>query len=80
MEFCEGGSMFDLMEKNNQNKLPENLIITATKDACNGLIAMHNMNPPLVHRDIKIENILRMGNSYKLCDFGSTSSDIIDLS
>ena len=37
---------------------------------------MHKMK--LVHRDIKIENVLiDAKNDFKLCDFGSTSSPIM---
>jgi len=35
---------------------------------------MHYQNPPLLHRDLKVENILLSPpHSYKLCDFGSTT-------
>ncbi|CAI5104619.1 BBT_HP_G0131720.mRNA.1.CDS.1 [Saccharomyces cerevisiae] len=37
-----------------------------------GVAAMHALQPPLIHRDIKIENVLiSANNEYKLCDFGS---------
>jgi AP2-associated kinase len=33
---------------------------------------MHNLKPPLIHRDLKVENILQASQtSFKLCDFGS---------
>lgn len=33
---------------------------------------MHNLHPPLLHRDLKVENILQASaTSFKLCDFGS---------
>jgi len=35
-------------------------------------------NPPIAHRDIKIENILKFNNKYKLCDFGSASTSILN--
>lgn len=39
-----------------------------------GLAYMHNLKPPLLHRDLKVENILQASaTSYKLCDFGSAT-------
>jgi serine/threonine protein kinase len=36
---------------------------------------MHYQNPPLIHRDLKVENILLTPpQTYKLCDFGSTTT------
>ena len=39
---------------------------------------MHSLQTPIAHRDIKIENILRTGQSYKICDFGTSSEITID--
>jgi serine/threonine protein kinase len=41
------------------------------KDICNGLLIMHEKG--IAHRDIKVENILLGGRSFKICDFGSAS-------
>jgi serine/threonine protein kinase len=38
---------------------------------------MHYQDPPLMHRDLKVENILQASPScYKLCDFGSATSPL----
>jgi AP2-associated kinase len=35
---------------------------------------MHDLKPPLLHRDLKVENILQAtATSFKLCDFGSAA-------
>ena len=44
-----------------------------------GIKVLHSMKPPITHRDLKIENILLNQKRFKLCDFGSCSTDYIDL-
>ena len=39
---------------------------------------MHDHDPPIAHRDIKIENILQEEGAFKLADFGSCSTDTLD--
>ncbi|PCH34286.1 hypothetical protein WOLCODRAFT_130299 [Wolfiporia cocos MD-104 SS10] len=72
MEFCAGGGIIDMMNRRLRERLTEPEILTIFCDVCEGLAAMHALKPPLLHRDLKVENILQASaTSYKLCDFGS---------
>ncbi|KAM3142262.1 hypothetical protein pb186bvf_005671 [Paramecium bursaria] len=78
LEFCSGGSIFDLMAANPNQKISEHVILNIVKEITQGLKAMHSQNPPLAHRDIKIENVLFQNGKCKLCDFGSASTQRVD--
>ncbi|KAL6929961.1 hypothetical protein ACO0SA_001367 [Hanseniaspora valbyensis] len=72
MELCENGSLIDFMNTRLNNRFTEQEILNIFDQTCRGIYAMHRLVPPLLHRDIKIENILiNKSNSFKLCDFGS---------
>lgn len=77
MEFCDGGGLIDFMNTRLKNRLTEPEILKIFSDAAEGVACMHYLKPPLLHRDLKVENILisntRTGKLYKLCDFGSTA-------
>ncbi|KAG2418340.1 hypothetical protein HFD88_001441 [Aspergillus terreus] len=77
MEFCSGGGLIDFMNTRLQNRLTEPEILKIFSDVAEGVACMHYLKPPLLHRDLKVENVLisRNGNTpcYKLCDFGSTA-------
>ncbi|KAI0724779.1 hypothetical protein C8Q72DRAFT_856996 [Fomitopsis betulina] len=75
MEFCAGGGIIDMMNRRLRERLTEPEILTIFCDVCEGLAAMHALKPPLLHRDLKVENILQASAMlYKLCDFGSATS------
>ncbi|PGH20425.1 NAK/BIKE protein kinase [Polytolypa hystricis UAMH7299] len=77
MEFCAGGGLIDFMNTRLQNRLTEPEILKIFTDVAEGLACMHYLKPPLLHRDLKVENVLIAQNGssymYKLCDFGSTA-------
>ncbi|KAL8935576.1 MAG: hypothetical protein Q9216_005357 [Gyalolechia sp. 2 TL-2023] len=77
MEYCNGGGLIDFMNTRLQNRLTEPEILKIFSDTAMGVASMHYLKPPLLHRDLKVENILitSTGTSsrYKLCDFGSAA-------
>ncbi|KAL8709164.1 MAG: hypothetical protein Q9220_006044 [cf. Caloplaca sp. 1 TL-2023] len=77
MEYCNGGGLIDFMNTRLQNRLTEPEVMKIFSDTALGVACMHYLKPPLLHRDLKVENILitSSGSStkYKLCDFGSTA-------
>jgi AP2-associated kinase len=77
MEYCNGGGLIDFMNTRLQNRLTEPEILKIFSDVAEGVACMHYLKPPLLHRDLKVENVLitSSGSSktYKLCDFGSAA-------
>ncbi|KAH6875707.1 kinase-like domain-containing protein [Alternaria rosae] len=77
MEFCSGGGLIDFMNTRLQHRLTEPEILHIFSDVVEGVATMHYLKPPLLHRDLKVENVLitSVGDNkiYKLCDFGSTA-------
>ncbi|KAG9314151.1 hypothetical protein JVU11DRAFT_4937 [Chiua virens] len=74
MEFCPGGGIIDMMNRRLRERLTEAEILQIFVDVLEGVAAMHNLRPALLHRDLKVENILQSSStSFKLCDFGSAT-------
>lgn len=74
MEYCPGGGVIDLMNRRLQQRLTEPEILKIFSDVVEALAYMHYCNPPVLHRDLKVENILILNaDHYKLCDFGSAA-------
>ena len=79
MEFCAGGGLIDFMNTRLQHRLTEPEILKIFGDVAEGVACMHYLQPPLLHRDLKVENVLISKSSsgkettYKLCDFGSAA-------
>lgn len=77
MEYCDGGGLIDFMNTRLQNRLTEPEVLKIFSDVAHGVANMHYLKPPLLHRDLKVENVLitSSGSSkrYKLCDFGSAA-------
>ncbi len=64
-----------MMNRRLRERLTEAEILQIFVDVCEGVAAMHNLRPALLHRDLKVENILQSSDAlYKLCDFGSAAA------
>lgn len=75
MELCPNKSLLDYMNAHIREKLSEKAILKIMKDISLGIYEMHKLN--MVHRDIKIENVLiDAHHHFKLGDFGSVSPPI----
>ncbi|KAF8910082.1 hypothetical protein CPB84DRAFT_1764569 [Gymnopilus junonius] len=75
MEYCPGGGIIDMMNRRLRERLTEAEILQIFVDVCEGVAYMHSSRPPLLHRDLKVENILQSSpTSFKLCDFGSAAT------
>ncbi|CAL9083322.1 unnamed protein product [Musa textilis] len=75
MEFCEK-SLVTLLENRGSGYFEEKQVLLIFRDVCNAVHFMHSQSPPIAHRDLKAENVL-LGpdGAWKLCDFGSTSTN-----
>ncbi|KAJ5938877.1 hypothetical protein N7466_002011 [Penicillium verhagenii] len=80
MEYCGGGGLIDFMNTRLQNRLTEPEIIKIFSDVAEGVACMHYLKPPLLHRDLKVENVLisRTGGSpcYKLSEGRLIEDDV----
>ncbi|PHH87952.1 hypothetical protein CDD83_8201 [Cordyceps sp. RAO-2017] len=78
MEYCNGGGLIDFMNTRLQHRLTEPEILTIFADIAEGVACMHYLKPPLLHRDLKVENVLITSRAsakrFKLCDFGSAAA------
>lgn len=72
MEYCPKKGLIDFLNTRLQNRLTESEILNIMSQTCQGIAEMHRLRPPLIHRDIKIENVLIANDfTFKVCDFGS---------
>ncbi|KAL6042137.1 AP2-associated protein kinase 1 [Balamuthia mandrillaris] len=74
-EYCENGSLLDLMLRRIQTKLREDEIFAIFTKVCEAVHYLHSQDPPVAHRDLKVENVLMHRNGMlKLGDFGSATT------
>lgn len=75
MEYCEK-MMVDVLDGRGAGYYEEKQLLLMFRDVCNAVYAMHCQTPPVAHRDLKAENLLLGSDGqWKLCDFGSVSTN-----
>ncbi|CAM6097684.1 unnamed protein product [Calypogeia fissa] len=75
MDYCDK-MLANVLENRGAGYFDEKQILLIFRDICNAVYAMHCQSPPIAHRDLKAENVLMGGDgTWKLCDFGSTSTN-----
>ncbi|KAF5835406.1 kinase-like domain-containing protein, partial [Dunaliella salina] len=72
LDFCPK-TLLDMMQASNFN-LDSFFIYEVFSEVCQAVQHMHSQSPPLAHRDLKAENVLKnCAGRWVLCDFGSTT-------
>lgn len=65
---------YSLEDELKNDKLSEEKVKELVLDITNGLDYLHRQKPIIVHRDLKPGNILRVGDKWKISDFGLVRS------
>ena len=71
LEFCPGGHLLDRLVAREGKRLSQEEIMRIFGMLLQALAPMHACNPPIVHRDIKLENVLFgvVGDGYFIFEF-----------
>ncbi|XP_039855950.1 AP2-associated protein kinase 1-like isoform X1 [Simochromis diagramma] len=74
MDYCKGGQVVNLMNQRLQTGFTEAEVLQIFCDTCDAVSRLHQRKTPIIHRDLKVENILLHDKGhYVLCDFGSAT-------
>ncbi|KAM4578364.1 BMP-2-inducible protein kinase [Fundulus diaphanus] len=78
MEYCKAGQVVKQMNQRLNVGFSEAEVLHIFCDACEAVARLHQCKTPIIHRDLKVENILLndQGN-YVLCDFGSSTHKVL---
>ncbi|XP_069003272.1 AP2-associated protein kinase 1-like [Embiotoca jacksoni] len=75
MDYCKGGQVVNLMNQRLQTGFSETEVLQIFCDTCDAVSRLHQRKAPIIHRDLKVENILLHDKGhYVLCDFGSATN------
>uniref|UniRef100_UPI003AAF0862 AP2-associated protein kinase 1-like n=1 Tax=Centroberyx gerrardi TaxID=166262 RepID=UPI003AAF0862 len=75
MDYCKGGQVVNLMNQRLQTGFTEAEVLQIFCDTSDAVSRLHQRKTPIIHRDLKVENILLHDKGhYVLCDFGSATN------
>ncbi|KAL4480308.1 hypothetical protein ABPG74_020824 [Tetrahymena malaccensis] len=85
-ELCHGGTMFDLLHRKHNVPIPWLHRVKMCKDIATGMIYLHSLEPPIIHRDLKSLNLLldvpyqedSFDYHVKIADFGLARTESKD--
>ncbi|KFO93113.1 BMP-2-inducible protein kinase, partial [Buceros rhinoceros silvestris] len=79
MEYCRAGQVVNQMNQRLQTGFTEAEVMRIFCDTCEAVARLHQCKTPIVHRDLKVENILlNDSGNYVLCDFGSATNKYLN--
>lgn len=77
MDFIEGTTISDRLKK--EGAQPQELVIEWGLQLASALDYLHNMNPPVIYRDMKPSNVMiKPEGGVKLIDFGTAKEYVIE--
>uniref|UniRef100_A0A665WLP5 BMP2 inducible kinase n=1 Tax=Echeneis naucrates TaxID=173247 RepID=A0A665WLP5_ECHNA len=78
MEYCKAGQVVKQMNQRLNVGFSEAEVLHIFCDTSEAVARLHQCKTPIIHRDLKVENILLndQGN-YVLCDFGSATHKVL---
>uniref|UniRef100_A0A673C678 Cyclin-G-associated kinase n=1 Tax=Sphaeramia orbicularis TaxID=375764 RepID=A0A673C678_9TELE len=74
-ELCKGQLVDFIKRVEQRSPLSCDTVLKILYQTCRAVQHMHKQKPPIIHRDLKIENLLISNQgTIKLCDFGSATT------
>lgn len=75
MEYAEGGSLYNVLHCRPKPRYTTAHAMSWARQTAEGVAYLHNMDPIMIHRDLKPPNLLLKsgGTLLKICDFGTVA-------